>query len=356
MCCINNIVYTFEKYEGIVHKNECRNEILMALIRNTLIFLDTGFFKHHKPTDNAYKDFLQYSKDEKIVLCTSHICLREWRSQIVGEMQSYVRSVQGLYAEKRRNSLLADALLHNYQLVYPDESEIESVSIQVIEKFVNDHKIRIYNPREDHIERTFDAYFNGDPPYLAAKAKKDIPDSWVFEAAKDARFDKENKEFQNKFSIGNDKQLNDHLEALGLKPITKSGLLERLQREEDEFALGEQEIAKTLTNVVTTPQGTELNNGLKSVLGSAINPEIYEIYVRLLGYTHWFSGPAKKDLFSVIESRGFNRQLIEASATILSQASLELIEDTGNHFLPKNKAVCEEAANLIMEEILEILG
>lgn len=328
----------------------------MALIRNTLVFLDTGFFKHHKPMDNAYKDFLQYSKDEKIVLCTSYMCLKEWHSQKVEQIIGFIKSSQENYSQTRRSNIVADGILSKYPGHYPDIEEIKKDSVQIIEEFIEDHGIRIYHPKEDHFDRVFGAYFNGEAPYRDRKAKEDIPDSWIFEAAKDARFDNDNEKLENKFCIGTDKDFNEHLEGLGLKPIKKFDLIEQLRREEDELASGTQETTKALADTVHVAEGVEIDSDLEGLLNSAINPESREIYIRILGYTHWLSGPSKQDLFSIIEERGFNRQLIEAVATMLSQDSLELIEDTGNHFLPKNHVVCKEAANLIMEEAIEILG
>jgi len=327
----------------------------MALIGNTLVFLETNFFVSYKPISQEHRDFLKYSQDEKIALCTSYICLREWRHQVVGGLKGYRDRVQQLYSDKKRDNILANELLDKHSPYYLSDEEIEKASVDIIEKFLKDNKIRIYNPTEDHIERTFDAYFKGDPPYTKQIERQDIPDSWIFEAAKDARFDDENKKYGNKFSIGNDKGLNDHLEGLGLKPTTKHDLLEQLKREEDKLAAGIKETKERPVKTLVVPTEVKIDSGLEGVLSSANTPEIREIYIRLLGYTHWLSGPAKQDLFSIIEGKGFSLQLIEASATILSQDSLELLEDTGNHLLPKNKDVCEEAASLIMEEILEIL-
>lgn len=155
----------------------------MALIRNTLVFLETGFFKRYRTTDTGYRDFLRYSKEEKILLCTSSMCLREWRSQKVKMIANLIKSSQDNYTYTRRDNIIADEILSRYPGNYPDIEEIEKISIEVIKQFIEEHRIRIYDAKEDHIERTFEAYFNGSPPYRERKAKEDIPDSWVFEAA-----------------------------------------------------------------------------------------------------------------------------------------------------------------------------
>lgn len=330
----------------------------MPLIRNSLVFLDTGFFKSHKTTDNVYRDFLLYSKDRKVRLCTSEMCLKEWHSQKVEQLESYFRTSQEKYSYLRRDSIVADEILSRYPGQYPDSEEIKKIAGEVIEQFVKEHEIQVYPATEEHIDRTFGAYFNGDPPYRGRKKKDDIPDSWVFEAAKDARFDQEHKSLQNRFCIGADKGLNEHLEQLGLRPINKSDLLDLLQREEQQLVGGGPEIQATSVKrkePETVTPAAPSEDSLEIVLSTAISTELREIYIRVLGYTYWMSGPAKEDLIEMLEAKGFPRQLIEASVAILSQPSLKLITDTGNHILPTNKVVCEQAANLTMDEIVEVL-
>ena len=53
----------------------------MPLLGNTLLFLDTGFFKNYKPKDGAYSQLFKYSVEGSIILCTSELCLEEWRTQ-----------------------------------------------------------------------------------------------------------------------------------------------------------------------------------------------------------------------------------------------------------------------------------
>ncbi len=336
------------------------NKKRKPLIRNTLVFLDTGFFKNYKATDRNHLDFLKYAKEEKLMLCTSHICLEEWRSQKTQHLRDFLNTATTNYNMHTRQNPISDEILSPYPLRHPSTEEIDEKSKTFVDAFVADNNIVRYMPTENHVTRTWEAYFAGFPPFSRRKNREDIPDSWVFEAARDMRFDEEYRGVANRFCIGGDKNLNGNFEALGLKTITVTELLELFKQEEDASAAVpaiEVAVSPTSQNILITDVGATISadSDLNQILETAISVEIREIYIRILGYVSWLSSPSKAELFSLIENRGFNRALIEAAGTILSQSDLQIIQDTGNHYLPVNKSVCEEAANLVMMEIIEIL-
>ena len=176
----------------------------MPLIKNTIVFLDTGFFKNYKEEGKYDPDFLEYSRKEKIILLTSHLCLEEWRSQKVKWLEDYLDEWNEKYDRQIQNNPIANEILGPYPLRHPDPEEINEKSQKVVNEFVEDNKIIKYMPTERHIERTWTAYFRGLAPFKWRKNKNDIPDSWIFEAAKDIRFDEEYKDIQNRFCIGGD--------------------------------------------------------------------------------------------------------------------------------------------------------
>lgn len=336
------------------------NKKRKPLIRNTLVFLDTGFFKNYKATDRNHLDFLKYAKEEKLTFCTSHICLEEWRSQKTQNLRDFLNTATTNYNTHTRQNPISDEILSPYPLRHPSAEEIDEKSKVFIDTFVADNNIVRYMPTENHVTRTWEAYFSGFPPFSRRKNREDIPDSWVFEAARDMRFDEEYRGVTNRFCIGGDKNLNSNFESLGLKPITVTELLEILKQEEDaSVAIPTIEtVANPMspnTPIADASAAISADSDLNQILETAISAEIREIYIRILGYVFWLSTPSKAELFSLIENRGLNRALIEAAGTILSQPNLQIIQDTGNHYLPVNKSICENAANLVMTEIIEIL-
>ncbi|HEY1248599.1 MAG TPA: hypothetical protein VGE97_06410, partial [Nitrososphaera sp.] len=177
----------------------------------------------------------------------------------------------------------------------------------------------------------------------------------------DALREEEFKNLQHRFCITGDGTLCDALKTLGFKATTPIDLLAMLQEEVQALTgyVGQQE-PETATGVPTGEtveqrESHELGQ-LDKILATAINGDVKEIYLRLLGFSYWLDTPSKQDLVALIATRGFSDKLIEACAVLLSQKPLELIRDTGNHYLPRNREVCKEAANRVMPEILQMLN
>lgn len=333
----------------------------MPLINNTIVFLDTGFFKGHKPNEQSYHDLFQYSKDGKIILCTSHICMEEWRTQKVNHLSGFIGTTRNNLAHQIRENLISERLLDRVIYSYLLDTEIiSSRSATIIDEFLSENKIKKYSPIGPHIEATWDAYFHGKKPFKRAKNREDIPDSWIFESARDALREEEYKNLQNRFCITGDSTLCDALKTLGFESVTLIDLLALLQKEVQALT-GHMEqqippIAPDVLSSETVEKGEPPELGqLDKILSTAINADIKEIYLRLLGFSYWMNTPSKQELIASIATRGFNDKLIEACAVLLSQKPLELIRDTGNHYLPRNKEACKEAADRVMPEILQML-
>jgi hypothetical protein len=52
--------------------------------------------------------------------------------------------------------------------------------------WLKDLNATIMGPGQDHLERVFRRYFDGTPPFKAAKERGDIPDAFIFECIQDA--------------------------------------------------------------------------------------------------------------------------------------------------------------------------
>ncbi len=330
----------------------------MTLIHNTFVFLDTRFFKDYKSKDAAYQKLFEYSKGKKINLCTSHICLEEWRTQKVSQLTKVIQDLTRNLIYLPANNYIAKGLLeadmHNK---FPNNEEIENYSKTGIHEFVKENNINVYKPREGHIGQTWEAYFHGNSPFKQVKNKKDIPDAWIFECARDALADELYENIGNKFCIGEDNTLFDALEKLGFEKVTVLGLVEILEKEEAG------EIPESETVLIDerekSEQSTISEEGLSPLdllLTKSVNAAEREIKLRLLGFIVALDSPSHESLIEVVESQGFDRKLIEACATILSVKPEPYIRDTGSHYIVGNKEICNAAADRLTNEIIEMLG
>jgi hypothetical protein len=329
--------------------------IEMKLNKNTVVFLDTGFFKNYKSSDPYYTDLFEYSKNEEIVLCTSFLCILEWESQKLTDLRNYIKTNTERFHHQIKKDPISSHLLEKFPLNHPEDHEIESLSKSVLSSFLDENKVEIFESRPDHAERTWKAYFDGTDPYKEKKNRNDIPDSWIYEAGKDLLQDSRFKSMSNIYCIGSDKTMTSSLENIGFIAIKPIDLIKALKEEENNIPE-----RKGIKSVISeTPPQKKLpdENAFKSlndILSFAISSEFKEIYLRILGYVHWMNKPLKISLVNEISKKGFDTDVIEASAVMLK--SVNLIEDTGNHYLPKNKAICEEAAIEIEDEILDLLN
>ena len=329
----------------------------MALIRNTFVFLDTRFFKDYKPRDSAYRKFLEFSRDEKIHLCTSYICIEEWRTQKVSHLNKALQDMGGKLDSLQRTNFIANNLLDpETHKKFPDYEQIVKQSKVGRKKFIKENSIYVYRPKEEHIWTTWDAYFNGNYPFKQVKNRKDIPDAWTLECARDALSDELHKNADNKFCIGEDNALCDALNKLGFETITVLDIVEMLEKEEAGVVL-ETELVSTETLADTEKEAilSEELSPLDALLSKAINAPSKEIYLRLLGFVVPLDTPTHESLIDVVVYKGFDRKLTEACAVILSDKSKPYIKDTGSHYIVGNKEICKAAADRLTQEIIDML-
>lgn len=329
----------------------------MPLIRNTFVFLDTRFFKDYKPSDSAYRKLLEFSRDEKICLCTSYICIEEWRTQKVSHLSKALRDMEQRLDDLRRTNFIASNILdHNINKKFPDNEQIVKQSNVGIKQFTNENNIHVYKPKEKHIWTTWDAYFNGHDPFKQVKNRKDIPDAWILECARDALSDELHKNADKKFCIGEDNALCDAMNKLDFETITVLELVERLEKEEA-GVVPETETVSTETLADTEKEAIQAEDlsPLDALLSKAINAPSKEIYLRLLGFVVPLNTPTHDTLIDAVTSKGFDRKLTKACAVILSDKSNPYIKDTGSHYIVGNKEICTAAADQLTQEIIDML-
>ncbi|MET0155731.1 MAG: hypothetical protein ABW189_06485, partial [Rickettsiales bacterium] len=65
----------------------------MPLLGNTIIFVDMSFLRSYKVRDKLYKDLLEFCVNREIIICTSNICVEEWRTQKVSDLNNHLQDI-----------------------------------------------------------------------------------------------------------------------------------------------------------------------------------------------------------------------------------------------------------------------
>lgn len=325
----------------------------MKLHKNTVVFLDTGFFSNFRSDKEDYKELLEYSKRGLIVMCTSFLSIAEWRSQKIKHYLKLQDTIKNESTHHRKSNPVSSEIFDMYPITFPEPREVFEISQKVLLEFIESNKIIIFRPKYEHIDRTWEAYFAGSPPFKEVKNRTDIPDSWIYEAGKDLFEDSRFNDLENKYCIGSDEKMIKDLINLGFTEAKPSELVKKL-REEEETPIQEKNSKSPIDTQYIGSKDQISHNNLEEVLTYAASPKLREIYLRVLGYVYWLDKPSKTDLIYFISQNGFEKDLIRSVAVILN--AINLIEDTGNYYLSKNKSIGEEAANKIEDEILDLLN
>ncbi len=330
--------------------------VRVPLLGNCIIFLETGFFKRYKSKDEAYNFLFQHAKTGGIILCTSSLCLEEWRTQKIKHLEDCLRTFRQNISSHRGENYFSQLLLTPTifeeldDLVY-----ITSQSKNIINDFIDEHRIKIYPPLEKHIDSTWDAYFHGRPPFKERKNKNDIPDAWIYEGAKDAIETPEHAKYELRYCLSDDKTMSSALESLGYRPIKLQELIELLHKENIQVKTPE---FKSETQVVE--KSIHINEEIKQtpldeLLAKTIHTNDREIYLRLLGYLAALDTPTHEQLISCVVLKGYNPKRVEACAVMLSGEPNPYIKDLGAHYIVGNQDVCHAAAERVMNDIIEML-
>lgn len=148
----------------------------MQLIKNTVVFLDTGFFKEYKPRESSYIKLFDYAKSENISLCTSHICTEEWRTQKLKNTKDFIDETRGkLGSILGGNPLARKILIDCFRGDFLDGDWLLMQSKDFVKEFIVDNKIKIFSLSEQHMQAAWDSYFHGKEPFESIKSRKDIP-------------------------------------------------------------------------------------------------------------------------------------------------------------------------------------
>ncbi|HAT2008742.1 PIN domain-containing protein [Legionella pneumophila] len=330
----------------------------MPLLGNCLIFLDTGFFKNYKPNDNLYDEIWKHAKNDGLKLCTSWLCIEEWKSQKIKHIMDFLKEMRDKQIYHcRQNFFSQQLILEPLYAEFESEDYLYDKVEYLLQDFLKSNKIKIYPAKDEHIPSTWNGYFKGAPPFQKIKNKEDIPDAWVFEGAKSALNDPEHNAFELKYCISTDIELSKFLEELGYTSINLAELIEILRKEELGIVEEEPTIKheqQVIESNLTMNNEVEMKP-LDRLLSKVVCIQDSEIYLRLLGYLVALDAPAHEILLTMVSSRGYDPKRVEACAVMLSGEPNPYIKDLGTHYIVGDKEVCHAASERVMDEIIGML-
>jgi hypothetical protein len=318
------------------------------------LLMDTSYVRSVSFSDPDFRRLLQFSKDGVIRILVPHIVWEERRTQLVDAILVKVRKLRVEIEELKApwmGGLVADGPVYPTTSLWPD-SEIVARSKEVMAAIAEESKIKIVPIGADHADRAWTRYFDADLPFDRVQQdrslrRKDIPDSWIFEAAIDLI-----KEHGKLSAVCRDGRLSGALTSLGITVLGETqDALDAVSAALSRSAAQRTESTAPELTPAERP-GVAGGDEVDSVLARA-NEGLQELQKKILGYVGFLNNPSKGELVDLLSSVGYPVDTVQNAAERLVLNGL--IEDTGNHYIPRNREVCALAAPLVESEIIKLL-
>ncbi len=256
-----------------------------------------------------------------------HIVLEEQRTRILEEMLKAMRAVDRAYRQLKFGGtykMFMEGLPDTYLQLWKTEDVIHHTQ-RVFDKFLDDNKIEKLHVSEKHAVGAWTRYFNVLPPFnpqeIREERRKDIPDSWILEAALEIKA----KRGRHCALVG-DGRLKNALKGEGFEIY-------------DNVASLDAEIEKA-TAVTSGQAHTPLSTG--EALDELRSGLFKDVALIVLGINEALHAPGKDELFTQLERAGIDRRIAEHEAQTLVLSGK--FNDTGNVYLPTDRALARSAA------------
>jgi predicted nucleic acid-binding protein len=314
------------------------------------LFVDTSSLRHAGFRDPDFQKLLLRSKARSLRILVSEIAWDEWRTHMREIECEKARKIRTLF-----NALKANAPSNRFlgrlpppALALWEDEDIDAASKAAMAEHATEHGIEIIPIGSDHGERTWRRYFDVkvEPPFNPGakdreNRRKDIPDSWIFEAAVDLIAD-----VQELSALCRDGNLAAALRRIGLKVFDEPrDFVAELERLESPVA----EASAQAEPASPAQPGDPLAAALEQVLMPFKDHER-----RVLGYVAYFGTSRKDQLFELLGRSGIASEIAKNTAERLVISGL--IQDTGHHYLVLDKRLAQTAAAAVEDDIIKLLG
>lgn len=320
------------------------------------IFWDTSAIREAGFHDPDCQKLLKYSKSNAVRLFVSHIAWQELRTQFLQSASSEVLKLRRQFdaVQRRQPSSLILQGLRSPVIDLWDEPEIQARSHAAMDEFARDNHITIVPMSADHADRAWHRYFEANPPFNPEvmdreKRRKDIPDSWILEAAIDVK-----RDHSGLIAVCNDGNLAVALEkvlAIRVFP-TVAEVIEHLD--------GAMQPVRTIKSVKTQDSAyvppaeavVQADGALAAVFTEA-ESQFRNVATKVIGLVSYLGSPTKVQLYALLERSGIPLAIGKNVAERL--ALTETIQDTGHHYIPGNKQAGAQATAAVEPEIIRLL-
>ncbi|WP_295971951.1 PIN domain-containing protein [uncultured Xanthomonas sp.] len=302
------------------------------------VVIDTSMLRRAHFRHPNFERLLVRSQMGALKIYIPHIALEELRTQLLDQHVQLVEEIQARFDKLRRGSrdMLIDGLPLPVLSLWPP-GDVARNSIEVFSRFLEENKIEVIPLSIEQAADAWRLYFEVAPPFDAAEERenrrKDIPDSWIFAAARGIKA----KQGRHCALVA-DGKLKRALAEAGFEIYDN---IERLD-----------EAVETSTAVTFGERAHEIGPIRLDQLRSAA---FQDIDVIVLGVNEALGNPSKAALFSVLERAGVDRAIAEHEARTLVLSGR--LADTGSHLLPTNQDLAVQAmrTDVVTDLLLKII-
>ncbi|MEO8119098.1 MAG: PIN domain-containing protein [Rhodoferax sp.] len=284
-----------------------------------------------------FQKIVQLSRERRFKLVVPHIVWEERRTQILDKEMEAVKSLQTAYEKVHRRSpgsMLGQLILPPLPL-WGIEQMIEASKAHMVE-LAQSNNIEVIPLDPSHATRAWERYFDVEIPFKREEARenrrRDIPDSWIFEAAIDLYHQEDSL-----VALCGDGKLQRCFDSISVSVFKTAGdLVLFLEAEANDEPEPEENEAEN------QPSDAPSDGSALAALMDSAQTTSRHAERTILGVVGYLGIVPKANLDSIMTSIGMTESIVHNAAERLALNGL--IQDTGNTYIPKNRPACELAA------------
>ncbi|MDQ3774952.1 MAG: hypothetical protein M3461_11625 [Pseudomonadota bacterium] len=220
--------------------------------------------------------------------------------------------------------------------------------------FAKDNHITVVPLGADHADRAWRRYFEIGLPFNPtitdrAKRRKDIPDSWILEAAIDVK-----RAHSSLIALCIDQRFADALAQVLNIPVF------RTTQEALDHIDGTAQAPKVMKSVKTRDaayvppkKGQVQPDGALAAAFTEAESQFRTVGTTIIGLVFHLGSPTKEQVYTILERSGIPTAV---SKNVAEQLALgKIILDTGHHYVPGNKEAGAQAKVAVEPEIIQLI-
>lgn len=310
------------------------------------VLVDTNALWNLRHPD--FQKIVQFSRERRFKLVVPHIVWEERRTQLLEKETKEVLALQAAYEKVQHRSpgsMLSQMILAPLPL-WGIAQMIEASKAHMAE-LAQSNNIEVIPLDPNHAERAWNRYFDVNIPFKREEARehrrRDIPDSWIFEAAIDLYHQGEGL-----VALCRDAKLQRCFESISVKVFSEAeDLVVFLEAEEKDQPASDENPAGSQP-AETPKEGLALSALMESAQTMSLSAER-----TILGVVGYLKIVPKTDLNVMMTSLGLATSIVRNAAERL--AINGLIQDTGHTYIPKNRQACDLAAAEVEPLMIKLL-